>query len=72
MKRQWLDQLARDPAGFARIEIEIHDRFRQLADQMTASLLAEAPAPGEPPGSAKKRLCSGSRPGGPFDRRIVS
>jgi hypothetical protein len=63
VKRQWLDQLARDPASFARIEIEIHDRFRQLADQMTATLLAEAPAPGEPPGSGKK-----GGPAGPTGR----
>ncbi len=42
MKQQWLDQLNRDPASFARLEVEIHDHFRSLADQMTASLLAEA------------------------------
>jgi hypothetical protein len=42
MKQQWLDQLNRDPANFARLEVEIHDHFRRLADQMTASLLAEA------------------------------
>ena len=42
MKQQWLDQLAKDPASFARLEVEIHDHFRCLADQMTASLLAEA------------------------------
>jgi hypothetical protein len=42
LKRQWLDQLARDPASFARLEVEIHDQFRHLADQVTASLLAEA------------------------------
>src|SRR4051795_9244120 len=41
-KQQWLDQLNRDPASFARLEVEIHDHFRGLADQMTASLLAEA------------------------------
>jgi hypothetical protein len=41
MKQSLLDRLNRDPASFARIEIEIHDRFRRLADQMTASLLAE-------------------------------
>ncbi|MBV8316590.1 MAG: hypothetical protein JOZ53_16765, partial [Planctomycetaceae bacterium] len=29
-------------ASFARLELEIHDQFRRLADQMTASLLAEA------------------------------
>jgi hypothetical protein len=42
MKRRLLDRLNRDPASFARIEVEIHDRFRRLADQMTASLPAEA------------------------------
>ena len=42
VKQQWLDQLNRDPASFARLEVEIHDHFRRLADQMTASLLAEA------------------------------
>ena len=41
VKRQWLDQLNRDPASFARLEVEIHDHFRRLADQMTASLLAQ-------------------------------
>ena len=52
-KQGLLDRLNRDPASFARIEVEIHDRFRRLADQMTASLLAEAtprgaePEPGE-------------------------
>src|SRR4051812_34795201 len=42
VKQQWLDQLNRDPASFVRLEAEIHDHFRRLADQMTASLLAEA------------------------------
>jgi hypothetical protein len=42
VKQRWLDQLNRDPASFARLEVEIHDHFRRLADQMTASLLAEA------------------------------
>jgi hypothetical protein len=42
LKQRWLDQLNRDPASFARLEVEIHDHFRRLADQLTASLLAEA------------------------------
>jgi hypothetical protein len=42
MKQQWHDRLAKDPASFAQVEVEIHDHFRGLADQMTASLLAEA------------------------------
>src|SRR3954462_412170 len=63
MKQQWLVQLARDPASFARVEVEIHDHFRHLADQLTATLLAEATAPGEPPGSGKK-----GGPAGPTER----
>jgi len=35
MKQRLLDRLSRDPSSFARIEVEIHDRFRRLADQMT-------------------------------------
>ncbi len=54
LKQTWLDRLDRDPARFAQIEIEIHDRFRHLADQMTASLLAEAMIPGDQAGPGKK------------------
>jgi hypothetical protein len=42
MAQPLLDRLNQDPTRFAQIEVEIHDRFRQLADQMTASLLAAA------------------------------
>src|SRR5436305_10395858 len=45
MKRRLLDRLNQDPASFAQVEVEVHDRFRRLADQMTASLLAEATTP---------------------------
>jgi hypothetical protein len=54
MKQRWLDQLARDPASFAQIEVEIHDHFRRLADQMTATLLAEATTAGDPAGPEEK------------------
>jgi len=37
----WRERLAHDPAGFAQLEVEIHDHFRRLADLMTASLLAQ-------------------------------
>jgi hypothetical protein len=42
LQSQWHNRLAHDPAGFAQLEVEIHDHFRRLADQMTASLLAHA------------------------------
>jgi hypothetical protein len=47
VKQQWLDRLAKDPASFARVEVEIHDHFRGLADQMAASLLAQATTSGD-------------------------
>jgi hypothetical protein len=47
MKQRLLDRLNQDPASFAQIEVEIHDRFRRLADQMTASLLAETTLSGD-------------------------
>ena len=46
MKQRLLDRLNHDPASFAQIEFEIHDRFGRLADQMTASILAEATTSG--------------------------
>ena len=44
VKQQWLEQLARDPSSFGRLEVEIHKEFRRFADEMTASVLAEATA----------------------------
>jgi hypothetical protein len=63
LKQQWLDQLNRDPASFARLEVEIHDHFRLLADQMTASLLAEATIAEDQVEPGKK-----GTPAGPIDR----
>ena len=42
MKHRLNERLNHEPTSFAQIEVEIHDRFRRLADEMTASLLAEA------------------------------
>jgi hypothetical protein len=63
VKQQWLDQLNRDPACFARLEVEIHDHFRRLADQATASLLAEAATPQDQAEPGKK-----GTPPRPIDR----
>ena len=63
LKQQWLDQLNRDPACFARLEVEIHDHFRRLADQMTASLLAEATIANDQAEPGKK-----GAPAGPIAR----
>jgi hypothetical protein len=64
VRQQWLDQLNRDPASFARLEVEIHDHFRRLADQMTASLLAEATISNDQAAPGKK-----GAPSGPIQRR---
>jgi hypothetical protein len=39
---EWLERLARDPAGFAAVEREVHDQARQQADLYVAGLLAQA------------------------------
>jgi hypothetical protein len=54
MKQRLLDRLKHDPASFAQIEVEIHDRSRRLADQMTASLLAETTISHDRAGPGKK------------------
>jgi hypothetical protein len=41
-QKSWAAQLARDPAVFAQLETQIHQAFGQLADQLVASLLAQA------------------------------
>jgi len=52
---QWLEQLRRDPAAFADLEGAIHRTFRQLADQVTAGLLAQVTqAPGWAQDAKKK------------------
>ena len=38
----WAEQLARDPAAFAQLEPQVHHAFQQFADQLVASLLAQA------------------------------
>jgi len=68
MKQQWLDQLAKDPASFARLEVEIHDHFRCLADQMTASLLAEATTSGDRAEPGKKGGAAATDPDAPRRR----
>ena len=60
MKQPWLDRLDRDPSSFAQVEAEIHDRFRRLADQMTASLLAETSISGDRAEPEKKGAPAGA------------
>ena len=43
-QERWAEQLARDPAAFARLEPQIQKAFQQLADRCAASLLAHAAA----------------------------
>jgi hypothetical protein len=54
LKQRWRDQLAHDPSSFARLELEIHNHFRSLADQMTATLLANATPPNDQADPVKK------------------
>jgi hypothetical protein len=39
---EWLHQLTEEPGRFADLEVSVHQTFQQLADQLVASLLAQA------------------------------
>lgn len=54
LQQQWCDRLAHDLASLAQLEVEIQDHFRGLADQMTASLLAQATTADDPAEPGKK------------------
>ena len=41
---EWLRQLSDHPECFADLELQVHQHFRTLADQLVASLLAQASA----------------------------
>ena len=43
-QKRWAEQLARDPASLAQLEVQVHHAFGQLADRMVAGLLAHAAA----------------------------
>jgi hypothetical protein len=58
LRQQWLDRLAHDPASLAQLEVEIQGHFRGLADQMTASLLAQATTVDDPAEPGKKGVPS--------------
>jgi hypothetical protein len=51
----WAEQLARDPAALARLEVQVHHAFAQLADRMAAGLLAHAAAQPALTEAAKKK-----------------
>ncbi len=68
MTQPLLDRLNRDPAACAQIEVEIHDRFRHLADQMTAGLLAAATVSGDRAEPEKKGRPAAAHRGAPRRR----
>ena len=41
-QQTWLRQLTEEPSRFADLEVTVHQTFQQLADQLVASLLAQA------------------------------
>jgi hypothetical protein len=54
-QQQWLQQLAANPAHFVAIEVQVHEAFQQLADQLVAGLLAEAAQQPQLAEDAKKK-----------------
>lgn len=40
-QEEWLCQLRQDPARFAQLEMEVHETFQHLADEVVAGLLCQ-------------------------------
>jgi hypothetical protein len=53
--KEWLNALAKNPAGLANLEQEIHRSFAQMADRVVAGLLAQATADSAFADNAKKK-----------------
>lgn len=54
-KEEWLKRLRAQPQKFAEIEKGIHETFQRMADEVTASVLAEATRESPALESKKKR-----------------
>lgn len=55
-REQWRRRLAKDPASFGTVEVEVHQALQQTADQIVAGLLAEVGA-----AAALENACKKSR-----------
>ncbi len=51
----WLRELQEHPERLGTLEEQVHQRFQELADQLTASLLAQATATSPALAGAKKK-----------------
>jgi len=56
LKDIWSRRLGDDPASFGKVEVEVHQRMQQAADQIVAGLLAQV---GQQPSleDASKKSC---------------
>jgi hypothetical protein len=54
-QQTWLGQLIAEPRRFADVEATVHHTFQQLADQLVASLLAQATQQSPALEAAKKK-----------------
>ena len=54
-QQTWLRQLTEEPNRFADLEVTVHQTFQHLADQLVASLLAQATQPSPAWQAAQKK-----------------
>ena len=54
-QERWVGQLATNPGNFAQLEVAVHQRFQQMADQLVASLLMQATQTSPALDDAKKK-----------------
>jgi hypothetical protein len=53
--KEWLRRLTAEPGRFAEVEVTVHQAFQHLADQLVASLLAQATQQSPALEAAKKK-----------------
>lgn len=68
-EREWLERLAADPASFAEVEREVHDRARRHADRFVAGLLAQASERPEMARHVERTLSAADAPLRPVEKK---
>ncbi len=70
-EREWLERLTADPAGFAAVELEVHEQARRQADLYVAGLLAKASERPETTPHIDKAIAEAEVPLRPVEKKDV-
>jgi hypothetical protein len=66
---EWIERMASNPATFADVELEVHERMRQHADRIVAALLAKASQRPEMPAHVERTMAAAEVPLRPVEKK---